>query len=125
MEAVLRLITAQPDRSMLEIAEMANNLTERVFDMMKEHAFVEETRWSEEVDKTPVSILIGQIEKSGWGNSRIGMRLANVFSRSNIITVGDLLRIGRHDFRKYRDVGRVALLRIDEELEELFNIQSW
>ena len=48
-----------------------------------------------------------------------------LFKKNNITTVGDLLRIGRQDFRKIRDVGGGAISRIDDALEELFNLQNW
>lgn len=39
--------------------------------------------------------------------------------------VGDLLRITRRQFKKYRSVGGGSLSRIDNALEELYDIKGW
>jgi hypothetical protein len=54
-----------------------------------------------------------------------GVRLGKIFEMNNIKTVGDLLRIGRRNFRKYRSVGGGSISRIDDALEDLYNIKGW
>ena len=80
--------------------------------------------WTDNVDVTPVNVIIGHIEKKR-GSLGYGVRLAKVFDAYNIKTVGDLLRNGRHRFITYNSVGKGSVTRIDDALEELYNIISW
>jgi hypothetical protein len=81
--------------------------------------------WPDNVDVAPVNILTCHIEKSRSWSAGYGVRLTKVFEANNIKTIGDLLRIGRRDFRKYRSVGGGAITRIDDALEELYDIKGW
>jgi hypothetical protein len=80
--------------------------------------------WPNNVDVTPVNVIIGHIEKKRRSMG-YGVRLAKVFDANDIKTVGDLLRVGRHKFRTYNSVGNGSVTRIDDALEELYNIMSW
>ncbi len=80
--------------------------------------------WPDNVDVTPVNVIIGHIEKTRR-NFGYGVRLAKVFDANDIKTVGDLLRVGRHKFITYNSVGKGSVTRIDDALEELYNIMSW
>lgn len=124
MEAALRLITAKPEEKMSEIATMANDITERVFNTAYHQKIDTGRWWSEEADKAPVNAIIKHIEEKRPSGG-YGVRLDRVFRLSNIVTVGDLLRIGSRTFRKYRDVADGSIYRISVALEELYNIQSW
>jgi hypothetical protein len=53
------------------------------------------------------------------------VRLGKIFESNDIKTVGDLLRIGRRNFRKYRSVGGGSISRIDNALEMLYDIKGW
>jgi hypothetical protein len=82
-------------------------------------------RWSpDNVDVTPVNVIIGHIEKTRRSMG-YGVRLSKIFEANDIKTVGDLLRVGRHKFRTYNSVGNGSVTRIDDALEELYNIMSW
>jgi hypothetical protein len=83
-----------------------------------------ETFWDKAIDKAPISTVISQIGKNRW-DPGYRVRLTRIFKENNITTVGDLLRIGRQDFRKIREVGGGAISRLDDALEELFNLQTW
>ena len=124
MEATLRLIAAKPQASMSEIAGMAKELTEKVFNTANEMELEAETFWDKAIDKAPISTVISQIGNNRW-DPGYRVRLTRIFKENNITTVGDLLRIGRQDFRKIREVGGGAISRIDDALEELFNLQNW
>ena len=124
MEAALRLITAKPEEKMSEIATMANDITERVFNTAHHQKIDTGRWWSEEADKAPVNAIIKHIEEKRPSGG-YGVRLDRVFRLSNIVTVGDLLRIGSRTFRKYRDVADGSICRISVALEELYNIQDW
>ena len=80
--------------------------------------------WTDNVDVTPVNVIIGHIEKKR-GSLGYGVRLAKVFDAYDIKTVGDLLRVGRHKFITYNSVGKGSVTRIDDALLELYNIISW
>ena len=123
MEAALRLITAKPEKEVSEIAGMANELTEQVFAKTEELPITNENWYGKSFDTIPVSNITGCIER----NHRCGYsaRLERVFRENNIKTVGDLLHIGRQAFKWFRDVGTGSLRRIDEALEELYNIKGW
>lgn len=80
--------------------------------------------WPDNVDVSPVNIIIGHIEKTRR-NFGYSVRLSKIFEANDIKTVGDLLRVGRHKFRTYNSVGNGSVTRIDDALEELYNIMSW
>ena len=79
--------------------------------------------WSDEADRAPVS----SITVYGITNDHCGysVRLDKIFDKYNIRTVGDLLRIGRKAFKKYRSVGGGSIHKIDKALEEMYNIKGW
>jgi hypothetical protein len=79
--------------------------------------------WSDEADRAPVSSIIVY----GITNDHCGyaVRLDKIFDKYNIKTVGDLLRIGRKAFKKYRNVGGGSIHKIDRALEEMYNIKGW
>lgn len=99
-------------------------------DELKEHLAQLEPKadpdkwWSDDVDKAPVNVIIGHVEKNRRSFG-YGVRLAKIFDANDIKTVGDLLRVGRHNFRTYNSVGNGSVTRIDDALEELYNIMSW
>ena len=80
--------------------------------------------WPDNVDIAPVSVIIGHIDKTRR-NFGYGVRLSKIFEANDIKTVGDLLRIGRRDFRKYRSVGVGSISGIDNALEYLYDIKGW
>lgn len=80
--------------------------------------------WPDNVDRAPISVIICRIG-SMRRCSGYGVRLGKIFERNNIKTVGDLLRIGRRDFRKYRSIGGGSISRIDNALEMLYDIKGW
>lgn len=79
--------------------------------------------WSDEVDKSPVRHICEHANlKRPYG---YGAKLDRIFSSCEIITTGDLLRIGRRAFLKYRSVGLGCVSRIDDALESLYHITEW
>ena len=65
------------------------------------------------------------IDFAAHGKHGYKKRLERIFSTHSIESVGDLIRIGRLNFRNFDEVGPGTLSRTDEALEELFNIISW
>ena len=80
--------------------------------------------WPDNVDIAPVNLILFHIGNREY-HTGYGVRLGKIFEMNNIKTVGDLLRIGRRNFRKYRSVGGGSISRIDDALEDLYNIKGW
>ena len=80
--------------------------------------------WPDNVDSAPISGITCRIG-SGMYDPGYEVRLGRIFMRNDIKTVGDLLRIGRRNFRKYRSVGDGSIRRIDDALEMLYDIKGW
>ena len=80
--------------------------------------------WPDNVDSAPVAVILSHVGYDGY-DPGYGVRLGKIFESNNIKTVGDLLRIGRRDFRKYRSVGGGSISRIDNALETLYDIKGW
>ena len=80
--------------------------------------------WPDNVDSAPVAVILSHIGYNGY-DPGYGVRLGKIFESNDIKTVGDLLRIGRRNFRKYRSVGGGSISRIDNALEKLYDIKGW
>jgi hypothetical protein len=80
--------------------------------------------WPDNVDSAPVVVILSHVGYDGY-DPGYGARLGKIFESNNIKTVGDLLRIGRRNFRKYRSVGGGSISRIDNALEMLYDIKGW
>ena len=80
--------------------------------------------WPADVDRQPISAILSHFSKGGW-DPGYEVRLGRLFEQNDIKTVGDLLRIGRRNFKKYRSVGGGSISRIDDALEELYGIKGW
>ena len=80
--------------------------------------------WPDNVNIAPISTITRHISSMRY-DPGYEVRLDKIFESNDIKTVGDLLRIGRRDFRRYRSVGTGSITRIDEALEDLYNIKGW
>ena len=80
--------------------------------------------WPDNVDIAPINTITRRIRSMRY-DPGYEVRLEKIFESNDIKTVGDLLRIGRRDFRKYRSVGSGSITRIDEALEDLYDIKGW
>jgi hypothetical protein len=80
--------------------------------------------WPDNVEVAPIEVIAGHIERSGY-DPGYSVRLGKLFAANDIKKVGDLLRIGRRQFKKYRSVGGGSLSRIDNALEDLCDIKGW
>ena len=79
--------------------------------------------WSDEVNVTPINILVGHVQKNDYCG--YGVRLGKLFDKNDIKTIGDLLRITRRMFKRYQGVGGGCLSRIDDVLDEMYDIKGW
>lgn len=80
--------------------------------------------WPDNVEVAPIEVITGQISRRGW-DPGYAVRLGKLFAANDIKKVGDLLRIGRCQFAKYRSVGKGSLSRINDALEDLYDIKDW
>ena len=80
--------------------------------------------WPDNVDSAPVAVILSNVGYNGY-DPGYEVRLGKIFDAYDIKTVGDLLRIGRRNFRKYRSVGNGSISRIDGALEKLYDIKGW
>ena len=78
-----------------------------------------ETEQKSSYDKIDIKEVLNIVRKNQGFGSGIATMLETVFHNSNINTVGDLIRIGRRGFSKYRLVGKKSIWAIDDALAEL------
>lgn len=76
-------------------------------------------------DDKPIGEVLTQIANNSYYDHKYVVRLERVFKKSDIRTVGDLLKYGRSGFSKLLNVGKGSLTRIDDALEELYGLKSW
>ena len=127
---------ARLKKSIDERMEWANKLRDEYFkieqerDELKERLAKLEPKedpdrwWPDNVEVAPIEVIAGHIERSGY-DPGYSVRLGKLFAANDIKKVGDLLRITRRQFKKYRSVGGGSLSRIDRALEELYDIKGW
>ena len=76
-------------------------------------------------DSINIKEVLNIVRKNQRFGSGIATSLETIFSYKNDInTVGDLIRIGRCGFSKYRNVGNKTVCAIDDALNEL-GIKGW
>ena len=103
------------------LTESVKNLYEWI---AEEPEVEEETEQKSSYDKIDIKEVLNIVRKNKDSVSGIATSLETVFNSNNINTVGDLMRIGRHNFSKYRLVGKKAILAIDDALVEL-GVTTW
>ena len=106
----------------LKIEQERDELKERVAQL--EPKADPDRWWPDNVEVAPIEVIAGHIERSSY-DPGYSVRLGKLFAANDIKKVGDLLRIGRRQFKKYRSVGGGSLRRIDNALEELYDIKGW
>ena len=125
LEATLRLAaTRTPYETAEDIISLAKEITEKIYDVELKSSKTEGQFWSEEVDGNPISTIVTYIEKENWRGG-YGVKLTKTFEENNIKTVGDLLRLGRTNFRQIKKIGSGSYSRVDDALEKLYNIKGW
>ena len=122
-EAALRLITSNPAANMADVARWATDLTERIFPPLLE-PMTECEQHDRNIEDDSMLNIVGYI-KYKCDSGGYGARLERVFDDNGIKTVGDLLRVGRSQFKKYPKIGFGSIVRIDDALKDLYNIKSW
>ena len=103
------------------LTESLKNLYEWV---IEEPEVEEETVDKNSFDSIDIKEVLNIVRKNQRSSSGIATTLETIFNRNNINTVGDLMRIGRRDFSKYRLVGKKSVWAIDDALAEL-GVTTW
>ena len=75
-------------------------------------------------DGVDIKEVLNIVRKNRGFSSGIATVVEKVFYGNNINTVGDLIRIGRRDFSRYRLIGKKSIWAIDDALNEL-GIKGW
>ena len=101
-------------------SETLNEALKNLYEWVVEEPEVEvETTDKNSFDSVDIKEVLNIVRKNQGFSSGIATMLETVFHNNNINTVGDLMRIGRRDFSKYRLVGKKSIWAIDDALEEL------
>ena len=83
-----------------------------------------ETEQKSSFDSVDIKEVLNIVRKNQGFSSGIATSLETIFNNNNINTVGDLIRIGRRDFSKYRLVGKKSIWALDDALAEL-GVKGW
>jgi DNA-directed RNA polymerase alpha subunit len=83
-----------------------------------------ETEQKSSYDEIDIKEVLNIVRKNQGFSSGIATMIETVFHNNNINTVGDLMRISRRDFSKYRLVGKKSIWAIEDALEEL-GVKGW
>ena len=101
-------------------SEALTESLKNVYDWIVEEPEVEvETIDKNSFDSIDIKEVLNIVRKNQGFSSGIATMLETVFHNNNINTVGDLMRISRRDFSKYRLVGKKSIWAIDDALNEL------
>ena len=103
------------------LTESLKNLYEWI---MEEPEVEVKTEQKNSFDSVDIKEVLNIVRKNQRFSSGIATSLETIFNNNNINTVGDLMRIGRRDFLKYRLVGKTSILTLDDALEEL-GVKGW
>lgn len=94
------------------------------YDWINEESDVVVEKPNDDFRNDPISEITKFIDRNGRSGG-YGVRIGNTFLNNNITTVGELLNVGRRDVSYLYQIGRGALTRIDDALEELYGITYW
>ena len=75
-------------------------------------------------DNISVSEILKLVRKNKGTSSSITEYLSTSFRKNDIRTVGDLLKIGKQCFKKYRNIGKQSIWALDDALAEL-GVTTW
>lgn len=103
------------------LTESLKNLYEWV---VEEPEVEDEATDNNSFDSVDIKDVLNIVRKNQSFSSGIATMVETVFHNNNINTVGDLIRVGRRDFLKYRLIGKKSVWAIDNALEEL-GVKGW
>ena len=124
-EIKLELAKVALDKCYFTTSEALTVGLKNLYEWIVEEPDVEvEEHAQNEYDNITVSEILKLVRKKMSASSGITEHLATIFTANDIKTAGDLLKIGRQCFKKYRNVGEKSLLALDDALAE-FGIKGW
>ena len=108
------------ERCNFSTSETLTESLKNLYDWIMEEPKVEvETEQKNSFDDIDIKEVLNIVRKNKGSSSGIATSLETIFNNNNINTVGDLMRIGRRDFYKYRLVGKKSIWAIEDALNEL------
>lgn len=124
-EIKLELARIALERCTFSTRESLNESLKNLYEWVVEEPEVEvEEHAQNEYDNISVSEMLKLVRKNTGTSSGITEHLATSFSKNDIRTAGDLLKIGRECFKKYRNIGKKSIFALDDALAEL-GIKDW
>ena len=113
------------ERCNFSTSETLTESLKNLYDWIMEEPEVEvKTEQKNSFDSVDIKEVLNIVRKNRGLSSGIATMLEGIFNGNNINTVGDLIRIGRRDFSKYRLVGKKSIWAIDDALNEL-GVTTW
>ena len=113
------------ERSNFSTSETLTESLKNLYEWIMEEPEVDvKTEQKNSFDDIDIKDVLSIVRKNRGLSSGIATMLETIFRKNNINTVGDLTRIGRRDFSKYRLVGKKSIWAIEDALEEL-GVAKW
>lgn len=130
IEAALRMVGNYQGVTMEDIAGMARDLADELYPEAPIHHGKPDTDSIEVLLKEVAKVEEQHVEelKKDYRYRQKGgldIRLRNAIASCSIETVGDLLKYGRRELQKTRNVGPHTVECVDEALLNLYNITTW
>jgi DNA-directed RNA polymerase alpha subunit len=101
-------------------SEALTEILKNLYEWVVEEPDVEvETTDKNSFDDIDIKEVLNIVRKNQGFSSGLATMLETVFHNNNINTVGDLMHISRHEFSRYRLVGKKSIWAIDDALNEL------
>lgn len=124
-EIKLQLARIALERCTFSTSETLTESLKNLYEWIMEEPEVDvKTEQKNSFDDIDIKDVLSIIRKNRGLSSGIATMLDGIFNGNNINTVGDLTRIGRRDFSKYRLVGKKSIWAIEDALDEL-GVKSW
>jgi len=136
-EAVLRMLSAKPTSGVYAIITIAEHLANKLFKEEKSKA----ASIPSDLNKIPIATLANDIDEldaeetkkrqerypEHYRAQKAGraVRVINVCRANDIKTIGDLLRFGRNEFLRQRNMGRLSVELTDTALRRKYNVMEW
>jgi len=118
-EIKLELARIALERCTFTTSESLTESIKNLYEWVVEEPEVEEEPAEKNFDGIDIKEVLYLVRKNERSSSRIGTTLETVCDNYKINTVGDLIRIGRRDFSRFRLVGERSIGALDDALYEL------
>ena len=100
-------------------SETLTESLKNVYEWITEHSEEEEPKTKNAYDDIDIQEVVKRIKSNTKTSSGIATTLESIFHSNGIQTVGDLLRMSKREFSKYRCVGKKSISAIEDALDEL------